>query len=282
MLRRGRRPQGITSDSLESRIALSVANDSDPLSGLPAVVSPPALTHHAKAVVAAPTVSASSASLAQSAERITLHGTGFDRRPGHNLVAFDGGVTGKVVSATPTTMVGKAAITASTQRIHRGDRTIEIRDSNFSTVAADNKVTFNLGAVGVVTSATRNRLVVTFTTLPSPGKLTAMVTAKGGSSGQSAPVATVESASYSLVSQLVYGEYDETFQYSSVGIAAGDHVIFTVTDSGDDEVDEVAGTTYDTSGAVITGVWSAPVDSSNLQTFTITALQDSYGLTCPP
>jgi len=70
---------------------------------------------------------------------------------------------------------------------------------------------------------------------------------------------------------------DKTFQYSSVGITAGDYVVFTVTDSGVDEVDEVDGTTYDTSVAVITGVWSAPVDSSNLQTYTITALQDSYG-----
>jgi len=155
-------------------------------------------------------------------------------------VSLSGGATGRVIAATATTltvsvkqlppagttlkasvasfggkfgaaapvalMVAKATVTSSTQRIHRGDRTIEIRGNNFSPVAAD-----------------------------------------------------------------------KTFQYSSVGITAGDYVVFTVTDSGVDEVDEVDGTTYDTSSAVITGVWSAPVDSSNLQTFTITALQDSYG-----
>jgi hypothetical protein len=53
----------------------------------------------AQAVVAAPTVSSSSADVAQSAERITRFGTGFDRQAGHNRVAFDGGVKGKVVSA---------------------------------------------------------------------------------------------------------------------------------------------------------------------------------------
>ena len=39
----GRRAQSqrISIESLESRIALSVANDSDPLAGLPVVVSPP-------------------------------------------------------------------------------------------------------------------------------------------------------------------------------------------------------------------------------------------------
>jgi hypothetical protein len=40
---------GISIESLESRITLSVANDSDPLAGLPLVVSPPVRT---QAVVA--------------------------------------------------------------------------------------------------------------------------------------------------------------------------------------------------------------------------------------
>jgi hypothetical protein len=126
---------------------------------------------------------------------------------GTTLKAAVASFGGKFGGAAPVAlMVAKATVTSSTQRIHRGDRTIEIRGNNFSPVAAD-----------------------------------------------------------------------KTFQYSSVGITAGNYVVFTVTDSGVDEVDEVDGTTYDTSGAVITGVWSAPVDSSNLQTFTITALQDSYG-----
>ena len=223
----------------------------------------PAITYRAQAVVAAPVVAASSESLSQSAERITLNGTGFDRRPGHNVVAFDGGVTGKVVSATPTALVVRLTHKPSGLGALSAAVTTNGRSSG--------------APVSVATIVNPPRVTIGFPTLPRPGKLTAMVTANGGSSGQSAQVATVDSATYSLVSDLSMGEYVETFQYSSVGITAGYYVVFTMTDFGDDEVDEVDGTTYDTSGSVITGVWSAPVDSSNLQTFTITALQVSYG-----
>ena len=54
---------------------------------------------------AAPAVVSSSASLARTAERITITGTGFNAKPAHNTVLFSGGVTGKVVSATPTQLV---------------------------------------------------------------------------------------------------------------------------------------------------------------------------------
>ena len=308
------RARGITIELLESRIALSVANDHHPLFGLSHVTPPPALTFRVQAVVAAPVVSASRASLAQSAERITINGTGFDRQPGRNVVAFDGGVTGKVVSATPTALVVRltykpsgrgvlsAAVTTNGRSsgapvtvanivtpprvtigfptLSRSATTLTITGSGFDASNRTNRVSLNGGTTGTVTSATRNLLVVTFTTLPKPGKLTATVMVNGGTSwhsAQVAQVATVDSANFSLVADLYLGECVETFQYSSVGITAGDYVVFTVADYGDDEVDEVDGTTCDTSGAVITGVWSTPVDSSDDQSFTITAIQDSYG-----
>jgi len=316
MRRQRPRTPGITFESLESRIALSVANDSNPLAGLPVVISPPVHTHSVQAVVANPTVSSADAALAQSAERITIRGTGFDPRPGRNVVAFDGGVTGKVVSATRrelvvqfaqrpssaatlsatvttngrssgaavgvatvveapavtvegtslsrtaktltirgtgfdpsnrtnrvsivgsttgrvisatattltvavdnlpaagtklkavvtsfggksgtpvavATIVRKATVTTSTQHIKRSDTTIQIVGTGFDPVAANNVVTFNHGAVGYVTSATKNTLVVKFTTPPSPGRLKATVMAFGGSSGAAVQVATATAA----------------------------------------------------------------------------------------
>lgn len=303
-------------ESLESRIALSVANDHAPLYVAPHAAPPAALTFQAQAVVAAPVVSASSVSLSQSAERITLYGTGFDRRPGHNAVAFDGGVTGRIVSASPTTLVvqlthrpatpgilsatvttnsrssgdpvavarivaapqvtpdlnalsrsavtltirgsgfdaanltnrvaltggatgtvtaatattltvalrnlhaagsplkavvtsfggtsgtavtiativRKATVQSSTQRIQRSDTTLLIRGSGFNPVAASNTVTFNHGAVGRVMTATPTLLVVKLTTPPAAGRLTAVVTAYSGSSGAPVRVATVQAS----------------------------------------------------------------------------------------
>ena len=313
MRRKHPRTPGITFESLESRIALSVSNDTSPLDAFPDVVPPPAVAFHAKAAAAAPAVFPASASLARTAERITIQGTGFNAKPAHNTVIFSGGVTGKVVSATPTqlvvqftqkptgvgalsavvttkgrssgtpvvvatvvkpprvttdvaslsrsaatltiqgsgfdpsnltnrvsivgnatgrviaataatltvavenlppagttlkavvtsfggksgvpvvvaTIVRKATVTPSTQPIKRSDTTIQIAGTGFDTVAANNKVTFNRGAEGYVTSATRNLLVVQLTTPPAAGRLKATVTAFGGSSNAAVQVATV-------------------------------------------------------------------------------------------
>ena len=323
MRRQRPRTPGITFESLESRIALSVSNDTSPLDAFPDVGPPPAVAFYAKAAAAAPAVFSNSASLARTAERITITGTGFNAKPAHNTVLFSGGVTGKVVSASPTqlvvqftqkpvgvgtlsavvttkgqssgapvvvatvvkppqvtanvaslsrsatvltiqgsgfdpsnltnrvsivgnptgkviaatattltvavtnlpragttlkavvksfggksgmpvavaTIVRKATVTPSTQPIKRSDTTIQIAGTGFDTVAGNNKVTFNRGVEGYVTSATRNLLVVQITTPPTvgrlkaamltAGKLKASVTAYGGSSGEAVQVATV-------------------------------------------------------------------------------------------
>ena len=221
----GRRPQSqrISIESLESRIALSVANDSDPLAGLPVVVSPPV---RGQAVVAAPMVSSADAALAQSAERITIRGMGFDSRPGRNVVAFDGGVTGKVVSATSKTLVvqftqkptaagtlsatvttnGRSSgaavgvatvveaptVTVDTASLARGAKTLMIRGTGFDPTNLTNKVRLSGGATGVVTSATATTLTVAVRNLPAAGtQVAATVTSFGGTSGAAVTVARI-------------------------------------------------------------------------------------------
>jgi len=202
---------------------LSVANDSDPLAGLPVVVSPPV---RVQAVVAAPTVSSADTALAQSAERLTIRGTGFDPRPGRNIVAFDGGVTGKVVSATrrelvvqftqkPTaagtlsatvttngrssgaalgvaTVVDAPTVTVDTASLARGAKTLTIRGTGFDPTNLTNKVRLSGGATGVVTAATATTLTVTVRNLPAAGtQLKATVTSFGGTSGAAVTVARI-------------------------------------------------------------------------------------------
>ena len=223
--RRAPRP-GISIESLESRIALSVANNSDPLAGLPVVVSPPAHTYRVQAVVAAPTVSSADAALARSADRISIRGTGFDPRPGRNVVAFDGGVTGKVVLATAKTLVvqftqkpsaagtlsatvttngrisGDAvgvatvveapAVTVDVASLARGAKTLTIRGTGFDPANFTNEVRLSGGATGVVTAATATTLTVALRNLPAAGtQLKATVTSFSGTSGAAVTVARI-------------------------------------------------------------------------------------------
>jgi hypothetical protein len=398
----GRRPQSrsISIESLESRIALSVANDTDPLAGLPIVVSPPVHTHRVQAVVAAPTVSSADAALARSAERITIRGTGFDPRPGRNVVAFDGGVTGKVVLATrrelvvqftqkptaagtlsatvttngrssgaavgvatvveapavtvegtslargaktltirgtgfdPTNLTNKvrlsggatgvvtaatattltvslrnlpaagtqlaatvksfggtsgAAVTvakivrnptvqSSSDQMALSSKTITIRGSGFDPRYKNNVVTFNLGAVGYVTSATKNTLVVKFTTPPTAGKLRAVVTSFGGSS-EAVQVATVQpttttSGSYALYGETDGGVYAQSFSYTDMN---NGYSVTLISDYSD--VDLYNFKTYNSDYAITTAItWSGTTTSDSYSvTLTATTTETNVG-----
>ena len=218
--------RGISIESLESRIALSAASDTDPLAGLPVVVPPPALTLRAQAVMAAPAVISRGALLAESAERMVIRGTGFDLRPGRNTVAFDGGVTGKVVSATSRTLVVQFAqkpttagtlsavvttngrssgaavgvatvveapvVTVADASLARNASTLTIRGTGFDPVNLTNKVRLSGGATGIVTAATATTLTVAVRNLPAAAaSLKAVVTSFGGTSGAAATVATI-------------------------------------------------------------------------------------------
>ena len=223
--RRAPRP-GISIESLESRISLSVANNSDPLAGLPVVVSPPAHTYRVQAVVAAPTVSSADAALARSADRISIRGTGFDPRPGRNVVAFDGGVAGKVVSATRrelvvqftqkpsaagtlsatvttngrisgaavgvATVVEAPVVTVEGASLARGAKTLTIRGTGFDPANLTNRVRLSGGATGIVTAATATTLTVAVRNLPAAGtRLAATVTSFSGTSGAAVTVARI-------------------------------------------------------------------------------------------
>jgi len=125
-------------------------------------------------------------------------------------------------------------------------------------------VTFNLGAVGYVTSATKNTLVVKFTTPPSVGTLKAVVTSFGGASN-SVQVATVQpttttSASYDLYGEEDDGVYPQKFVYNS-GINNG----YTVQlNSFNMYIDIYDFETYDSNGASTSAItWTGTTNTSN-------------------
>jgi hypothetical protein len=204
-------------------------------------------------VVEAPTVTVDSTSLARGAKTLTIRGTGFDPTNLTNKVRLSGGATGVVTSATATTLTvavrnlpaagtqvaatvtsfggtSGAAVTVarivrnpivqpSTDQMAVSSKTITIRGSGFDPRFRNNVVTFNLGAVGYVTSATKNTLVVEFTTPPSAGRLKAVVTSFSGSS-KAVQVATVQPATttspYGLSGETDGGVYAQSFSYTGM------------------------------------------------------------------
>jgi len=83
-------------------------------------------------------------------------------------------------------------VTSSTATLAASATTITIHGFGFDPTAANNRVTFNDGAVGTVTAATATTLTVTFSTRPTAaGSLTAVVTTDGVSSGAAVELATV-------------------------------------------------------------------------------------------
>ncbi len=84
------------------------------------------------------------------------------------------------------------SVTPATTSLSASATEVVINGTGFDPIVSNNTVTFNKGAVGVVTAATATSLTVTFTTEPSSaGNLTAVVTANSVSSGSAVQVATV-------------------------------------------------------------------------------------------
>jgi stress response protein SCP2 len=179
-------------------------------------------------IVAAPTVTLSTNSLAINATTLTIAGTGFDTTAANNTVTLNNGAVGNVTSATatqlivnltipPTTIgsltavvtsfggtsgiavqvaniVAAPTVTLNTNSLAINATTLTIAGTGFDTVGS-NTVTFNNGAVGNVTSATATQLVVNLTTPPTTiGSLTAVVTSFGGTSGIAVQVANIIAA----------------------------------------------------------------------------------------
>ena len=101
-----------------------------------------------------------------------------------------------VATVTPVVSLNTTALPVTTT-----NDTITISGYGFDTVTkSNNTVTFNDGAIGTVTGAAAgtgmnpSTLTVTFSTLPTAGSLTAVVTTDGQSSGTPVQVATVTPA----------------------------------------------------------------------------------------
>jgi len=142
---------------------------------------------------------------------LQIIGTGFNIIPDDNILTFNLGAEGYVESCTTTTLnviftvnpTSIGTLTASVltplssgspvqvaivglnvvgtvnaaNRNFLSTSTLTIAGTGFDATAANNTVTFNLGAVGTVTSATTTQLTITFSTFPtSYGNLNAVVT----------------------------------------------------------------------------------------------------------
>jgi hypothetical protein len=194
--------------------------------GLTAIVSADGVSSGAAVPVATvtPVVTSSTGNLAASASQITIKGLGFDPTAANDTVKFNDGAVGTVKTAStsaltvtfttePTTAGSLKAIvttdsvssgtavqvatvtpvvTASTANLLANAPQITIKGFGFDPTAADNKVTFNDGAAGTVTTAGPTSLTVTFSSQPSTaGSLTEVVTTDSVSSGTAVQVATV-------------------------------------------------------------------------------------------
>lgn len=170
-----------------------------------------------------PVVTSSTASLLLNTPTMVINGLAFDTIASNNVVVFNNGAAGTVISSTPTTLLvsfddlppsgnltaivttngvssGAAvqvatvagSVTTSTANLAADASGITITGTGFDPVAANNTVQFNNGAIGTVTAATTTSLTINFTRRPtSSGSLTAVVTTNGAASGTPTQVATV-------------------------------------------------------------------------------------------
>ena len=178
---------------------------------------------------AAPVVTASSATLPANATSLTIAGLGFDSNTANDSVTFDNGVTGRVTSATSTSLTvsltglgsvtpvvalhatvtvdggssGTAVevatvapvVTPSTATLLNTATSFTISGYGFDTNTAHDTVTFDNGVTDAVTAATSTSLTVSVTGLTSVSGGTALhatVTVDGTSSGAAVQVATVQ------------------------------------------------------------------------------------------
>ncbi|MCY2982129.1 MAG: hypothetical protein NTY15_00640 [Planctomycetota bacterium] len=170
-----------------------------------------------------PSVTSSTAAMTLSTTTLTIRGFGFSTTPGNNTVVFNNGAVGIVTAATATQLTvsittpptagnltavvttnslssGDAVqvatlaptVTVSTSNLAADSSTVTIAGTGFDTTALNNRVVFNNGAVGTVTNATSTALTVTFSSRPSAGNLTAIVTTNGASNPTAIQVAAVK------------------------------------------------------------------------------------------
>jgi len=154
---------------------------------------------------------------------VVISGLAFDPIAANNSVVLNNGAVGTVTAASATSLTvtlsakptasdltaivttngvasGAAVrvakvipvITSCTANASASSQTVIINGFGFSILPKDHTVTFNNGAVGTVTTASKTSITVSFKTKPvSAGSLTAVVALKGAASGSAVQIATV-------------------------------------------------------------------------------------------
>jgi hypothetical protein len=107
---------------------------------------------------------------------------------------FNSGNASVLLNSIPFT--GQTATVAPSVTLNTSDllvtaTTLTIDGTGFSTTPGNNTVTLSSGAAGTVTTATETQLIVTFSTTPTLGALTAVVTTNAISSGSPVQVANI-------------------------------------------------------------------------------------------
>jgi hypothetical protein len=169
----------------------------------------------------APVVTSSTARLAATATTLILQGFGFSTTAAYNTIALSGGAVGWVTAATPTQLTvnvtslvagpltasvtsnsvssGSAVqvatvapvVTASTTKVSASTTYLIIQGFGFSSIAANDTVTFSGGATGTIAVTLGTELIVTNLEGLVTGPLTVLVTSNGVSSGSPVQVATI-------------------------------------------------------------------------------------------
>ncbi len=168
-----------------------------------------------------PVVTSSTANLAADATTVTIDGDGFDTTIANDNVTLSSGEVGSITSASATSLTVSFAtgptggdlaavvttdsessgsvpvatvtpvVTSSSTAMAANTATITIDGYGFDTNDSNDSVAFSNGAVGTISAATATSLTVSFTTAPTAGNLTAVVTTDSASSGAPVQVASV-------------------------------------------------------------------------------------------
>ena len=222
-------------------------------------------------VVAAPTVVVNTSNLAQDAPTLVIAGTGFDAStPSANVVALSSG-NGTLTGATPTSLtvafssppslgdltavvtsfggasdaavqvaivVAAPTVVVNTSSLAQDAPTLVIAGTGFDASTPSANVVALSSGNGTVTGATPTSLTVAFSSPPSLGDLTAVVTSFGGASGTAVQVATVVAPPPKLAAVVIRGgiytssNFGGTWTPSTSGLPASG-LWYSITSSSD-------------------------------------------------
>ena len=215
---------GNVTASTATQLTVAISTKPTAVGNLTAIVSVFGGSSGAAVQVAtvSPVVTASVANLAANAASVVINGFGFSTTAASDLIVFNDGAIGSVTTASANSLTvtfstkpvnagsltavvmvsgvssGTAVqvatvipvVTSSVANLSTSAPTITVNGFGFASSNASNSVAFNLSAAGTVTTSSPTQIVVTFTTQPGAGGLTAVVTSNALSSGAAVQVGT--------------------------------------------------------------------------------------------